>query len=173
MDDGEYIGSILADYQILPTSIVIDLTSPVRRILSVFPSDPRNVIGPEYVIDRAIEACTSKTTAFRDISKFAQTLIKDLMETRERQNELVHELVPAAHRRHTGEWPWPPLFFDHAIAVEQATLDIFDEFVKYKLYVNNQYLPYRYEHMYGPNAIVLNKFQTAEEFFDRIAYLNA
>ena len=174
MEEIDDLREILSEHAYLPDMVVLDLSQPVRRIFSVFEPDPSNLIGPEYVIDRAIEACSSRTTAMRDISKFAQSLIKDVVETRERQSHLVQELVPAEFRRHNhGEWPWPPVYFEHAIMLEQATLDIFDEFVKLKLYLNNQYLPYRYEHMFGGNAVVLKKYQTAEEFFDRIAYLNA
>lgn len=165
---------ILSGYTALPNKVVLDLSRPVRRIFSVFEPCPMNIIGPEYIVDQAIEACTCRTSAHRDIAKFAHRLMQDMQVNEEHRRIAMQEFGRPPELVRNNEWPYPPIpMLDQAITVEQATLDIFDEFISLKLYLNNQYLPYRYEHMIAHNAVMLMKYQSAEEFFDRIAYLNA
>lgn len=167
------LSEILHDFTMLPTSIVMDLSQPVRRIFSVFDPSPMNLIGPEYVIDQAVEACTSRISAHRDISKFARRLLGDLQATKERRSIALQEFSRDSDYVRNLEHPYPHVgFLEQAIIVEQAALDMLDQFLLFKLYVNNQWLPYRYETMESPHAVMLTKFQTAEEFLDRIAYVN-
>ncbi len=170
MDDDNAYGELVSVFDSLPTAVIIDLSEPVRKIGSVFKPDPRNLIGPEYVIDRAIEACRVRTTAHRDIGLFSTRLLKDLRDLKERRNLSVQEFKRISGNEE-GEWPYPSTdLMDMMVTIEQATLDIFDILQAYKMYVSNRYLPYRYETMMPDGTVILKRCQTLEEFLDLIAY---
>jgi len=56
------------------------------------------------------------------------------------------------------------------IAIEHAGLEFLDQFNALKLYVNNRFMPYKFEHILDPRSIILKKVETPEEFLENFPH---
>lgn len=162
MEDGIDFFDALSSFTEVPETVVIDVSRPIRTIYALFSA------SPEFILDQIVEACSCKTTAYRDIANMTRHLHTDLSQTEEDIRAMQRE-----SGKNNNVWPYPAVsLIDKMITIEQSALDIFHQFDLFKLYVAGGYLPYRYEHVYGDGSLVLRKYQDSDEFFDRVAFLS-
>lgn len=154
---------VLNELDTYPEVVVIDISKPVNRIRSMF----QEQVSPEFIVDQAIEACTSRGSFERDVRHFSNRLLKDLNDWDEQVECETMKFRPYGNRAPNVN------NFDTVIAVEQATLDLFDKFKEYKLYGRSGFMPYHFDHILSDGSVMLRKCGSAEEFFDRVAYTNA
>lgn len=156
----EHLDQLLVSFTRSPTLIVIEMQDPLRKICSQFDA------SPEFILDRAVEACAYRASAFRDISNFARYLHHDLADVVEIRNIQDRETRMYPHQLGFQGRNKVDLI-GTMIAIEQAVLDMLDVFVAYELYLNNTYMPYRFEHLLDPKTMVLRKVDTIDEFLER------
>lgn len=155
---------VLKELNELPDSIVIDISKPVNRIRSVF----QHNVSPEFIVDQAIEACGSRVSAHRDIANFASRLMQNLKDWNEQVESEGMSFRPyGLQQRNNVD------VFDVGIVVEQATLDLFDTLMEFKLHRTGGIMPYQFDHILSDGSVLLKKCGSPEELFDRVAYLNA